>query len=211
MSAGCEEKIRVCIVDYGSGNVGSVYNLISAITPDVRVSNSPDDIRQASHLVLPGVGAFGASMAKIRATLPLDVLEKQVRELRVPFLGICVGFQVLADTGHEFGNHDGLGWLGGRVERLPSGDLPLPHVGWNNIERVRDSVLLDGIRTDEDFYFVHSYVVRPVDQEDALATTTYGDSFVSVAGRDNIYGVQFHPEKSQRAGRRLLENFLSIR
>lgn len=211
MTIGALGQVRVCIVDYGSGNVGSVFNLISTIRTDVRISNDPEDICQASHLVLSGVGSFGASMAKIRARLPLDVLESQVRERRVPFLGICVGFQVLADTGCEFGDHAGLGWLGGRVERLPSGDLPLPHVGWNNIERVRESALLDGIRPDEDFYFVHSFVVRPAHAEDVLATTTYGDSFVSVAARDNIYGVQFHPEKSQGAGRRLIENFLAIR
>ncbi len=201
---------RVCILDYGSGNVQSVSNLLSTIASEVRVSNDPDDIRAASHLILPGVGAFGASIARIHATIPLDVVEDVVQRQRRPFLGICVGFQVLADTGFEFGEHRGLGWLGGDVRRLECGDLPLPHVGWNNIQVRHASPLLAGVRPDEDFYFVHSYVMTPARPEDVVATTEYGEAFVCVASRDNVHGVQFHPEKSQRAGRRLIENFLAM-
>jgi glutamine amidotransferase len=198
----------ICILDYGSGNVQSVFNLVSTISSDVRVSNDPGAIRGASHLILPGVGAFGASMSRIRATVPLDVLEEQVLQRHTPFLGICVGFQVLADKGFEFGEHDGLGWLGGQVDRLASGTLPLPHIGWNNIIVQRPSPLLDQLRPDEDFYFVHSFAFRPARADDVVAVTEYGEPFAAVASRDNIHGVQFHPEKSQRAGRRLLENFL---
>jgi glutamine amidotransferase len=197
----------ICILNYGSGNVQSVCNLVSTISSDVRVSNDAADIRAATHLILPGVGAFGASMARIRATVPIDVLEEEVLQRRKPFLGICVGFQVLADKGLEFGEHDGLGWLGGRVDRLQSGTLPLPHIGWNNIVVQRPSPLLDHLRDDEDFYFVHSFAFRPARPDDVVAVTEYGEPFAAVASRGNIHGVQFHPEKSQRAGRRLLENF----
>jgi len=205
------QSTEVCILDYGSGNVQSVFNLISAVTPRVRISNDPSTIRAASHLILPGVGAFGASMAKIRARIPLDVVESVVRHETRPFLGICVGFQVLADVGLEFGEHVGLGWIRGCVRRLDCGDLPLPHVGWNNIAVQRKSPLLSGIREDEDFYFVHSFGVELAVPSDVVATTDYGRSFVAMASHDNIHGVQFHPEKSQRAGRRLIENFLSLR
>lgn len=201
---------EVCILDYGSGNVQSVANLISTITPMARVSNDPQAIRGASHLILPGVGAFGASMAKIRARIPLDVVEDVVLRQARPFLGICVGFQVLADVGFEFGEHRGLGWIGGEARRLETRDLPLPHVGWNNINLMRESPLLSRIRPDEDFYFVHSYAVVPAHDADVVATTDYGESFVAMASRGNLHGVQFHPEKSQGAGRRLLENFLSM-
>lgn len=203
-------RANVCILDYGSGNVQSVYNLISTIAPTAQISNQPETIRAASHLILPGVGAFGASMEKIRSRIPIDVVEEVVLHGGRPLLGICVGFQVMADTGLEFGEHAGLGWLGGEVRRLETGELPLPHVGWNNIELARPSPLLDGIRPDEDFYFVHSYAMVPAQQDDVVARTEYGQSFVAMASRGNLHGVQFHPEKSQRAGRRLLENFLSI-
>lgn len=201
---------RVCILDYGSGNVQSVFNLVSTLTPSAQVSNDPAAIREATHLILPGVGAFGASMAKIRARIPLDVVEEVVLRQARPLLGICVGFQVMASTGFEFGEHQGLGWLGGTVRRLEAGTLPLPHVGWNDIRVERASPLLTGIRPAEDFYFVHSFVVTPGDPSDVVATTDYGESFVAMASRGNLHGVQFHPEKSQRAGRRLFENFLAL-
>jgi glutamine amidotransferase len=200
---------NVCILDYGSGNVGSVRNLVSTLTASVQVSNERAVIRDASHLILPGVGAFGASIARINARIPLDVVRARV-EVGAPFLGICVGLQVLADRGLEFGEHDGLGWMRGTVDKLRSGDLPLPHIGWNNIMVRRPSPLFDGIRPDEDFYFVHSFVMRPLDADDVAAETQYGEAFPSVMSRRNIHGVQFHPEKSQKAGRRFLENFLGL-
>lgn len=198
---------RVCILDYGSGNVRSVFNMFEDLSADVHISNDPAAIRDASHLVLPGVGAFGASMAKIRERIPLDVVEQQIAGGK-PFLGICVGFQVLADIGLEFGEHRGLGWLPGRVERLPAGDLVLPHVGWNAAEAVREHPLLTGLGGERDFYFVHSFVVTPADARDVVAETSYGARFCSIASRGNVSGVQFHPEKSQRAGKILLKNFL---
>lgn len=201
---------RVCILDYGSGNVKSVYNLFAAVGANVVISNAPEEIEAATHIVLPGVGAFGAAMRRIRDTLPLDVLERVVRQQGKPFLGICVGMQVLADTGHEFGETPGLGWIGGSVRLLEPGDFPLPHIGWNNIDMKQASPLLDGLEHAPDFYYVHSYAFDATDPADVLATTDYGRQFTGAIARGNIYGVQFHPEKSQRAGMRLVKNFLAI-
>jgi glutamine amidotransferase len=200
--------MNVCILDYGSGNVKSVYNLLASITPSVRISNDAQDIRDASHLILPGVGAFGASMQKIRARIPLDIVHEDVFARGKPFLGICVGMQVLADKGYEFGEHDGLGWIAGSVDRLRSEPHPLPHIGWNSIEIRQPSALLARFETNQDFYFVHSFAFRPADDGAVVAATSYGETFCSIIRRDNIAGVQFHPEKSQRAGRILIESFL---
>jgi glutamine amidotransferase len=201
---------RVCILNFGSGNVGSVRNLFLTMTDRVVVSNDPTDLHAATHLVLPGVGAFGSAMERIRSSLPMPVLKQQVFEVRKPFLGICVGLQVLADKGFEFGEHDGLGWIPGLVRRLDSGSLPLPHIGWNDITVKRVSPLMAGFTANPDFYFVHSYVFAPSNEEDGIATCNYGLEFPCVLGRRNILGVQFHPEKSQKAGKLLIQNFLKM-
>lgn len=210
-SGGDPTTARVCILDYGSGNVRSVLNLVATISPSVTISNEADDIRSASHLILPGVGAFGASMDRIRATLPLDLLSRVVRDGGTPFLGICVGMQVLAERGLEFGSHAGLGWLPGDVRRLDSGALPLPHVGWNSVVSLRPSALTAGFGREMDFYFVHSYIYEAPVSEDVVGSTEYGEAFCAIVERDNIFGAQFHPEKSQKAGALLLRNFLSLR
>ena len=200
----------VCILDYGSGNVKSVFNLFSAIAKHVVISNDPAEIQQATHIILPGVGAFGAAMRKIHERLPMDVLEQVVLGDKKPFLGICVGMQVLATRGMEFGECLGLGWIEGVAEKIDSKHLPLPHIGWNNISTKRASPLLAGLGGDPDFYFVHSYAFRSENEQDTLATTSYGEEFCSAVQRENIYGVQFHPEKSQRTGIKLAKNFLSL-
>jgi len=201
---------KICILNYGSGNVQSVFNIISVLTEDVVISNSPEDINQASHLILPGVGAFGAAMEKINKTIPLEVLTVNVFEKKKPFLGICVGMQVLATTGFEFGEYAGLNWIPGIVEKMDSQDLSLPHVGWNNVSFKQASPLSQHFSDDPDFYFVHSFVLKPEHSADQLAVTEYGTPFCAAIQHQNIYGVQFHPEKSQEAGRILLTNFLSI-
>jgi len=200
----------VCILDYGSGNVKSVFNLFSTIAKHIVISNDPEEIRQATHIVLPGVGAFSAAMRKIRERLPMEVLEQAVLSDKKPFLGICVGMQVLATRGMEFGEYLGLGWIGGSVEKVNSKHFPLPHIGWNNTSCKRDSPLLAGLGDDPDFYFVHSYAFRLENEQHMLAITSYGEEFCSVVQRENIYGVQFHPEKSQRTGIKLVKNFLSL-
>ena len=201
---------KVCILDYGSGNVKSVFNLFSLIAEKTFVSNLPQAIEDASHVVLPGVGAFGAAMRKIRQNLPLETIERSVRDQGKPFLGICVGMQILANKGSEFGEHDGLGWIPGKVDKLDPGDLPLPHIGWNSISATREDPLLAGLDACPDFYFVHSFTFRTERKSSVLATTQFGEKFCSILNEGNVYGVQFHPEKSQKAGMRLAQNFLAL-
>jgi glutamine amidotransferase len=203
--------MNVCILDYGSGNVKSVYNLIKTFTKNVVISNNNSDLTEATHLILPGVGAFGASMQKIKKKIDLNKLNELVFEYKKPFLGICVGMQVLADVGYEFGEHEGLGWIHGKVVHLESRKLPLPHIGWNNVKvNKNDCKLMSGINNDFDFYFVHSYVFDVLENDRAVSYTEYGSDFVSVINQDNIYGVQFHPEKSQIAGKKIIHNFLNF-
>lgn len=201
---------KICILDYGSGNVKSVYNMLLTLTEDVEISNNSEVIQSASHIILPGVGAFGASMEKIKNNIPLDVLSYEVLKKKKPFLGICVGMQVLAEKGFEFGEFEGLGWIEGEVCKLKSGELPLPHIGWNNIEITRSNPILSHFTTNQDFYFVHSYIFKPKNAEFVVATTDYGEIFPSIINKGNIYGVQFHPEKSQKAGKFFIEKFLRL-
>ncbi|QQG46635.1 MAG: imidazole glycerol phosphate synthase subunit HisH [Candidatus Niyogibacteria bacterium] len=201
---------KVCILDYGSGNVGSVFNMFQTLIDTAVISNKSEDIVGATHIVLPGVGAFGASMDKIKKTITLDVLKREIFENKKPFLGICVGMQVLADKGFEFGEYDGLGWIPGEVRKINSGKLPLPHIGWNSVVALKKNPLLDGLSESQDFYFVHSFVFDEKDAESVAAKTEYGEKFNSIIAKGNIFGVQFHPEKSQKAGSILLKNFLSI-
>lgn len=201
---------KVCILDYGSGNTRSVYNILQSLEPNTLISNQAADIEAATHIILPGVGAFGASMQKIREKIPLPVLEQEVLQKKKPFLGICVGMQVLADTGYEFGEEQGLGWIKGEVRKLPVDSLPLPHVGWNNVQTTQPSPITAGFSDEIDFYFVHSYAFYPKNPGHSIAFTTYQEKFTAMVAQDNIFGVQFHPEKSQRAGLMLMKNFLEL-
>ena len=204
----CNKK--VCILDYGSGNTNSVKNIITYLKYDVIVSNQEMDILKCTHLILPGVGAFGASMDKIKNRIPLKILESEVIKNQKPFLGICVGMQILADKGFEFGEYSGLGWISGRVEKLDSKGLSLPHVGWNDVRVERKSELTNGLNENHDFYFVNSYAFKADNNKEVVAVTEYGIWFTSIIQKNNIFGVQFHPEKSQKAGQLLLKNFLSL-
>jgi len=201
------------IVDYGSGNVYSVHNAFHAAGLDVRVSNDPADIAGASHVVLPGVGSFGAAMEKLRERELIAPLTRAVIEERKPFLGICVGMQVLGSVGTEFGNHPGLGWIPGAVDKIDTSasGLRLPHVGWNTIDaNDAASPLLHGLDTRATFYYVHTYQLLPEDASTVTATSAYGVPVTAMVTRGNIFGVQFHPEKSQGAGIRLLQNFAAV-
>lgn len=201
---------KVCVLNYGSGNVKSVHNMLLHMGVEAVISNDSIDIRNATHLILPGVSAFGTAMDKIRALIPMDVVSHEVHQAKKPFLGICVGMQVLATKGYEFGEHEGLGWIEGEVKKLQVNDLPLPHVGWNEVDTNDKSSLFNGFEQKPDFYFVHSYVFHPKNLDHKLGETDYGQRFVSVIQKDNIFGVQFHPEKSQKMGQKLMTNFLSL-
>ena len=200
----------ICILNYGSGNVGSVYNVLKFLGYDVIISNNKADIQNSSHLILPGVGAFKSSIKKILDTIPMDTLEEEVLKKGKPFLGICVGMQVLADSGDEGGESQGLGWISGVIEKIKTDQAPLPHIGWNNIEVTQETEVFNGLKNINDFYFVHSYAFCKIKEENILAKVEYESSIVAAVNKDNIYGVQFHPEKSQRAGQLILKNFLNI-
>lgn len=198
----------VCILDYGSGNVKSVYNVLKHLGHNVEVSSEEQKIKDSSHLILPGVGSFSSAMKKIKESLPIQCIESEVISGGKPFLGICVGMQVLAETGYEFEECEGLGWISGSVRKLNSENLTLPHVGWNDILIEQNHPIFNKLKEYRDFYYVHSYFLDAHHKADILAYTDYGQKFSAVIRKDNIYGFQFHPEKSQRAGQLLLNNFV---
>jgi len=199
---------EICILDYGSGNVRSVYNMINALGYKAVISNDSRSISNSSHLVLPGVGAFGAAMKKIKKTLPLDRLALEVLGNGKPLLGICVGMQVLMDEGFEYGRHAGLGWIPGRVEKIESGSLPLPHIGWNDVEVIGKDTIFNKESIARAYYFLHSYAVKPIEHSVVVGLTQYTEEFVSIIQKNNIVGVQFHPEKSQVPGMQLIKQFV---
>jgi glutamine amidotransferase len=198
------------IIDYGMGNLRSVEQALLAVGGQARISGDPEVIRRSERLILPGVGAFGDAMENLKRT-GLDVAILEAAETGTPLLGLCLGLQLLFSESAEFGFYRGLGLIPGRVRRLEAPGLRVPHVGWNQIEDVRPDPLLENIPEGSYFYFVHSYYVVAESDSDVLCRTDYGERFCSVARRGNIRGAQFHPEKSQEAGRRLLRNFLAIR
>ena len=197
---------EVCILDYGSGNVGSVYNLLNRLNYKIKISNESSDIKNSSHLILPGVGAFGDSIEKIKSKIPVDLLKDEVCSKKKPFLGICVGMQVLADKGYEFGENDGLGWIKGTVKKLNA--KILPHIGWNNIEIKKKSPIFLNLDNLKDYYFVNSYAFVAHDKSLVISETNYNVNFCSAIQKDNIFGVQFHPEKSHKVGELIIHNFL---
>lgn len=215
--------MRVAIIDYGSGNLHSAAKAFERAARDggshaeIEVTADPRKVESADRIVLPGVGAFADCKAGL-AAIPgmIDALEEGVRCKGRPFLGICVGAQLMADRGLEHGETPGFGWIKGEVRAIEPSDptLKIPHMGWNTLEQQRPHALLDGIATGESglhAYFVHSYHLVPEDESDLVATTDYGGSITAVFARDNFAGTQFHPEKSQRLGLALIANFLQWR
>lgn len=202
----------VAIVDYGMGNLDSVARAIEEVGGYALRTDDPRDLKEATHIVLPGVGAFGDAMEQLRRGGWIEALEEQVRHLRIPLLGVCLGMQLLAKESLEGGVHTGLGWIDAEVRLFQPTDSRehVPHVGWNNVCPVRANRLFESIEPGRDFYFVHSYHVVCADRGDVLATTPYDGEFVSVVNRGNVYGAQFHPEKSQDVGLQFLSNFLAL-
>jgi glutamine amidotransferase len=199
---------RICILDYGMGNLRSVEKALEHIGATARIASDAATIRAADGLILPGVGAFPKAMQTIRA-LGLDELIEERRAAGVPILGVCLGLQLLFDSSTELSGADGLGLLAGKVTDLDAPGLKIPHIGWSPVRWERDSRLIDGIDSETPFYFVHSFAPK-AEAGELLGTAAYGTRFSCAAERDNVFGVQFHPEKSSAAGLRLLSNFAGI-
>lgn len=204
------------IIDYGIGNLRSIEKAFQSVGANVLRTDDPKRIAEAERLVLPGVGAFGACADEIRKR----DLEKPIHDYVAtgrPFLGVCVGMQLLFEIGEERGEHAGLGLLSGRVVHFhhegnngTTQGLKVPHMGWNTVDLHRASPLLKNLGTPPYFYFVHSYHAQPEQAEDVLGATNYGASFAAIVQRNNVFGVQFHPEKSQKDGLQILKNFCEI-
>ena len=202
----------IAIIDYGSGNVRSVANAFEAIGKSAIICRDWKNLQKASHIVLPGVGAFAHGMKQLNSLSLVDTLEKIVLHDGRPFLGICVGHQLLADCGYEFGYEKGMGWINGKVEKIDVNHkkLKLPHIGWNSVEISKINPLFLGMDSEPSFYFVHSYHLIPEDSSIISSTCQYGVKVIASIQKDNIFGVQFHPEKSQSEGLLLLKNFSEI-
>jgi len=210
----------VALIDYGSGNLRSAEKALARASREraggheIVVTSDPAIVARAGRIVLPGVGAFGDCMKGLSAIAGMrDALDEAVLTRGTPFLGICVGMQLLASVGREFGDHEGLGWIEGEVVKLSPSDavLKIPQIGWNELNMTRSHPLFAGIAAGAHAYFVHSYAMTTTDPAHVLATSDYGGAFTVAVGRDNIVGTQFHPEKSQAVGLALLGNFLEWR
>lgn len=200
----------IAVIDYGMGNLRSVQKSLEIIGQKAVITSSPEEVLKADRVVLPGVGAFGDCLDGLTKTGLKDAALEFIKKGK-PFLGICVGMQMLFEKGYEFGEHDGLGIFKGEVKKFPdeivAKGMKIPHMGWNTVTKKADHPVLKGIETGEHFYFVHSYFAKAERDGVELLECEYGVSFTAMAGRENIVATQFHPEKSQKLGLHLLENF----
>lgn len=196
------------IVDYGMGNLRSVYNAVEFIGSKAKLLETKEDFSDISHLIIPGVGAFASAMTNLKSKELIEPIHNFVASGN-PVLGICLGMQLLASSGNEPTETTGLDIIPGSVRKFDIPEMRIPHVGWNSIELEREHYLFQGIKNGVDFYFVHSYFFSPLQEPDVLAYSDYGIKFPSVVNRDNVTGIQFHPEKSQKNGLKILENFCS--
>lgn len=199
----------IALVDYGIGNLRSVQKALLAVGAEVSLTSDPEEIRRAEKIILPGVGAFGDGMLGLKTGGYIDVLREAWLKEKL-MLGICLGMQLLFDTSEEASEQPGLGYLAGQVRRFPDSGLKVPHTGWNQLHPTRAAGLLDQIEDGCYAYFNHAYYCAPQEPGDTLATTDYVLGFASVVGRGRLFGVQFHPEKSQAVGLQILRNFVGI-
>lgn len=204
--------MRVAVVDYGMGNIDSVIRAVEECGAEPVLTDRALELEKATHIIMPGMGSFAAGMCNIRKRKLDAVLSDRVLRNGIPLLGICLGMQLLATAGWEGGKTLGLGWIHGEVQRLQLNGHQerIPHVGWNEIDFVQPCTLLQNIPSGKDFYFAHSYALVCANQQNVIATTAYCGGFPSVVSSGKIFGVQFHPEKSQRFGLQLIKNFLAI-
>ena len=203
----------ITILDYGSGNINAIKNIYERLNIPFEFAATKEQLQGADHILLPGVGAFDETIFTLMAKGYLEVLNKKVLDEKVPLLGICVGMQMLADSSEE-GKLNGLGWIHGKVKKFDKNLIPgkpkIPHLGWNSIESMQECLLFKDIDPEVGFYFVHSYYYECADESNVVCKTQYGKSFHSAINNENIYGVQFHPEKSHDNGIQLLRNFANL-
>ena len=199
----------LAVIDYGAGNLRSVVHALNHLgAPELEIVRSPQALRGATRIILPGVGAFGAGMNTLQELNLVSAITSRIKD-GIPYLGICLGMQFLFEYSDEMGYHEGFGLLQGDVTRFPQHpDLKVPHMGWNELNVQQNCLLLDGITPESYVYFVHSYYCDAKEPLDVVATVDYGIEFTAMVQRNNIFGVQFHPEKSQQVGLQLLQNFL---
>jgi glutamine amidotransferase len=204
--------VKVAIINYGMGNLGSVRRALDELGAQPFIAEHPTALFDANRLILPGVGAFSEGMARLREGGWVEVMQRLVREEHKPLLGICLGMQMLAEVGEEGGDIAGLGFIAGRVKRLDTlgCKLRIPHVGWNEVTHIAADPLFAHIPQRSDFYFVHSYALQAGNPEQVSGSTPYGTDVIAAVRADKVYGTQFHPEKSSRAGRQMLRNFLDL-
>lgn len=203
----------IAIIDYGMGNIQSIKNALELLNAKVLVTQNPSDLEKANGIILPGVGAFGDGMKNLKSSSMVEALHQEVIVKGKPFLGICLGMQFIAKTSFEHGMHEGLGWIDAEVKIIKPEELQfkVPHMGWSDVTLVQESPLFIGLGEKETFYFVHSYAVVPNEDENIVtASCWHGTKIAAGIQKDNIFAVQFHPEKSQGAGIKVLENFLKI-
>lgn len=196
----------IVIVDYGMGNLNSVLYKVKKLGVDAIISSKPEDVLNADKLIMPGVGSFGKGMENLTQYGLVDALNEAVIQKKIPILGICLGMQLFTKKSEE-GNVDGLGWVNAKTIKFRFNGLKVPHVGWNSLSGNSDNILTKNL-LDNEFYFTHSYFVECEDTVDIISKTEYGYQFVSALQKGNIYGVQFHPEKSHRKGMKVIQNFL---
>ena len=204
---------KLAIIDYGVGNLHSVYKKMQQLKADVFVTANPKEIRGADKIILPGIGNFGRGIQNLRNFNLVEVLNEEVLVCKKPVLGICLGLQLMAVSSEEAPEEKGLGWLEGTVVRFHVSDtthIRIPHIGWNQLELKKENVLTQNLSISAEFYFSHSYHLAGLDASIVLAETMYGYPFVSAVSREHIFGVQFHPEKSHEQGIKIFENFLNF-
>jgi glutamine amidotransferase len=203
----------ITIINYGSGNINAIGNIYERLKIPFRIADRPEEVSGSEKIILPGVGAFDETISMLDESGFRAILDHEVLKNKVPVLGICVGMQILANKSEE-GILPGLGWITGEVKKIDKSLLKqkpkVPHLGWNSVELNKKNSLFDGIDTDEGFYFLHSYYFECASDSDVLTRTFYGKSFASAVSNNNVYGVQFHPEKSHHNGVKLLQNFAML-